>query len=212
VADDGSPPASVEFGRVLAEERLGRPLHEAIEAMCQRVGSEDLDYVATAINVQSQAGGSLATLFDTLSETVRERQRHARKVRALTSMGRMSATILVCLPFALAALMTFVNPGYMKPFYTTSTGQTLIVICLISMSTGPLLLKKIVRVKYGHGATADNWNRLSGALRLPADTRENGHRAGAGASPEERARARRRSSVAGRGVTAVARSHPLRAV
>ncbi len=148
VADDGSPPASVEFGRVLAEERLGRPLHEAIEAMCQRVGSEDLDYVATAINVQSQAGGSLATLFDTLSETVRERQRHARKVRALTSMGRMSAIILVCLPFALAALMTLVNPGYMKPFYTTSTGQTLIVICLISMSIGSLLLKKIVTVRY----------------------------------------------------------------
>ena len=63
--------------------------------MCERIGSADLDYVATAINVQSQAGGSLASLFDTLSETVRERQRHARKVRALTSMGRMSAIILV---------------------------------------------------------------------------------------------------------------------
>lgn len=148
VADDGSPPASVEFGRVLGEERLGRPLHEAIEAMCQRVGSEDLDYVATAINVQSQAGGSLASLFDTLSETVRERQRHARKVRALTSMGRMSAIMLVCLPFVLAGLMTLISPGYMKPFYTTSTGQTLIVICLISMSIGGLLLKKIVTVRY----------------------------------------------------------------
>jgi tight adherence protein B len=63
-------------------------------------------------------------------------------------MGRMSATILVSLPFALAALMTFVNPAYMKPFYTTSTGQTLIVICLVSMSIGGLLLKKIVSVKY----------------------------------------------------------------
>ncbi|HEX6974501.1 MAG TPA: hypothetical protein VF147_08875, partial [Vicinamibacterales bacterium] len=90
----------------------------------------------------------LATLFDTLSETVRERQRHARKVRALTSMGRMSAIILVCLPFALAALMTLVNPAYMKPFYSTSTGQTLIVICLVSMSIGGLILKKIVSVKY----------------------------------------------------------------
>jgi tight adherence protein B len=148
VADDGSPPASAEFGRVLAEERLGRPLHEAIEAMCQRVGSEDLDYVATAINVQSQAGGSLASLFDTLSETIRERQRHARKVRALTSMGRMSAIILVSLPFGLAALMTLISPRYMKPFYTTSTGQTLIVICLISMSIGGLILKKIVSVRY----------------------------------------------------------------
>jgi tight adherence protein B len=63
-------------------------------------------------------------------------------------MGRMSAIILVCLPFGLAALMTLINPGYMKPFYATSTGQTLIVICLISMSIGGLLLKKIVSVKY----------------------------------------------------------------
>ena len=53
-----------------ARRRLGRPLSEAMGAMCERVGSSDLDYVATAIDVQAQAGGSLASLFDTLSETV----------------------------------------------------------------------------------------------------------------------------------------------
>ena len=95
IAEDGSTPASEEFARVLGEERLGLPLDEAIDAMCKRIGSPDLEYVATAINVQSQTGGSLAGLFDTLSETVRERQRHARKVRALTAMGRMSAIVLV---------------------------------------------------------------------------------------------------------------------
>ena len=63
--------------------------------MCERIGSPDLEYVATAVSVQSQTGGSLAGLFDTLSETVRERQRHARKVKALTSLGRMSAIVLV---------------------------------------------------------------------------------------------------------------------
>jgi tight adherence protein B len=148
VADDGSPPASEELVRVLGEERLGRPLDEAINAMCKRIGSEDMEYVATAINVQSQAGGSLATLFDTLSETVRERQRHTRKVRALTSMGRMSATILICLPFGLAALMTLISPKYMSPFIETSTGHVLIIFCLGSMTIGALLLKRIVNVRY----------------------------------------------------------------
>jgi tight adherence protein B len=148
VADDGSPPASEELTRVLGEERLGRPLDEAITAMCERIGSEDLEYVATAIKVQSQAGGSLATLFDTLSETVRERQRHARKVRALTSMGRMSATVLIALPFGLAALMTLISPAYMAPFYKTSTGHILIGFCLVSMTLGALLLKRIVNVRY----------------------------------------------------------------
>src|SRR5207253_6212594 len=132
VAEESSPPASQEFRRVLGGEGLGRPLDEAINAMCERIGSDDLEYVATAVNVQSQAGGSLATLFDTLSETVRERQRHARKVRALTSMGRMSAAVLTALPFGLAALMTLISPSYMAPFYKTSTGHILIGFCLVS--------------------------------------------------------------------------------
>jgi tight adherence protein B len=148
VADDGSPPASEEFTRVLGEERLGRPLDQAIAAMCERIESPDLDYVATAINVQSQAGGSLATLFDTLSDTVRERQRHARKVRALTSMGRMSATILICLPIGLTGLMTLISPKYMAPLFTKSAGHVMIGLCLASMTLGALFLKKIVNVRY----------------------------------------------------------------
>jgi tight adherence protein B len=134
--------------RVLGEERLGRPLDAAIAAMCERIGSDDMEYVATAINVQSQAGGSLATLFDTLSETVRERQRHARKVRALTSMGRMSAMILICLPFGLVALMTLISPKYMSPFFTTSTGHVLIGYCLVSMTIGALVLKRVTNVRF----------------------------------------------------------------
>jgi tight adherence protein B len=148
IADDGSPPASAEFTRVLGEERLGRPLAEAINAMCGRVQSPDLDYVAVAINVHSQTGGSLAALFDTLSETVRERQRHARRVRALTSMGRMSATVLVCLPFGLAGLMTLIDPSYMAPLFKTAGGHILIGVCVSSMTLGGLVLKRIVNVRY----------------------------------------------------------------
>ena len=147
IADESSPPASGEFARVLAEERLGRPLHEAIVAMCERIGSPDLEYVATAISVQSQAGGSLATTFDTMSETVRERQRHARKVRALTSMGRMSAAVLMVMPIGLAFLLTLISPSYMGPLWSTSAGHFLIVFSLISMTIGALALKRIVTVR-----------------------------------------------------------------
>jgi tight adherence protein B len=148
IADDSAAPASEEFGRVLGEERLGRPLDEALAAMCERIGSPDLEYVATAVNVQSQTGGSLAGLFDTLSETVRERQRHARKVKALTSLGRMSAIVLVAMPIGLAGLMTLISPQYMTPFFTTSGGHVLIGICLTSMAIGALFLKQIVSVKF----------------------------------------------------------------
>jgi tight adherence protein B len=148
IADDSAAPASEEFARVLGEERLGRPLDQAIAAMCERIGSHDLEYVATAVNVQSQTGGSLAGLFDTLSETVRERQRHARKVKALTSLGRISAIVLVGMPIALGALMTLISPQYMLPLFTTSTGHVLIGVCLTSMAIGALFLRQIVSVKF----------------------------------------------------------------
>lgn len=148
IADDGASPSAEEFAQVLGEERLGRPLNEAIAAMCERIGSPDLEYVATAVDVQSQTGGSLAGLFDTLSETVRERQRHARKVKALTALGRMSASVLVGLPIALAALMTLISSDYMAPLYTTHNGHVLIAVCLTSMGIGALLLKRVVSVRY----------------------------------------------------------------
>ena len=148
IADDGASPSSDEFAQVLGEERLGRPLDEAIAAMCERIGSPDLEYVATAVRVQSQTGGSLASLFDTLSETVRERQRHARKVKALTCLGRMSAIMLVSLPVALGGLITLLSPAYMAPLYTTSGGQMLMVACAMSMAIGSLLLKRIVSVRF----------------------------------------------------------------
>jgi Flp pilus assembly protein TadB len=44
--------------------------------------------------------------------------------------------------------MTLVSPSYMKPFFTTSTGHSLIVFCLVSMTIGAFLLKRIVTVRY----------------------------------------------------------------
>jgi Flp pilus assembly protein TadB len=44
--------------------------------------------------------------------------------------------------------MTLINPGYMAPFYKTSTGQFLMGFCITSMAIGGLLLRKIVNVRY----------------------------------------------------------------
>lgn len=147
VADEGAPPASMELRRVLAEARLGRPLDEAFIAMCERLGWDDLMYVATAVQVQSQVGGSLAGVFTTVANTVRQRQQHRRRIRALTATGRSGATVLTVLPFAFAALITAINPNYMLPFFRSHSGHLLIVLCVISLSIGTFLLHRIVTVK-----------------------------------------------------------------
>jgi tight adherence protein B len=144
VVDEGLPPASEEFKRVLAEVRLGRAMEDALREMSERVGSKNLDFVISAVSIQSQVGGSLAGLFDMVAEAVRQRQQFARKIRGLTAMGRASAYVLVGLPFMIAFAITLLNREYMDPLYHTSTGHTLIAVGLVMMAFGSLILRKIV--------------------------------------------------------------------
>jgi tight adherence protein B len=147
IVDEGVEPAGKEFKRVLTETRLGRPLDDALTDMSERVGSDNLSFIVTAVAVQSQVGGSLASLFDMVADTVRNRQQFARKIKALTAMGRMSAYVLVGLPFFLCGALTLLNPGYMAPLFQTSSGHKMIVVSLVMMGIGSLLLKKIVSFK-----------------------------------------------------------------
>jgi tight adherence protein B len=147
VVDEGAEPASKEFKRALAETQLGRPLDQALGEMSERIGSKDLDFVITAVTVQSQVGGSLAGLFDMVAEAVRQRQQFSRKIKGLTAMGRAAAYVLVGLPFALAGLLTVINSEYMSPLYHSSTGHMLIAATIGMIAVGSLMLKKIVSFK-----------------------------------------------------------------
>jgi tight adherence protein B len=147
IVDEGNPPASKEFNRVLAEARLGRPLNDALGDMSERLGSKNFDFVITAVSIQQQVGGSLAGLIDMVADTVRQRQQFVRKIKGLTAMGRAGAYVLVGLPFFIAAIITIINPTYMDPLYNTPTGHKLIYTGLGMMAFGTAVLKKIVSFK-----------------------------------------------------------------
>jgi tight adherence protein B len=147
VVEEGRPPASEEFKRVLTEMQLGRPMDEALKDAAERTGSTNFEFVITAVTIQRQVGGSLAGLFDMVADTVRGRQQFARKVKGLTAMGRASAYVLVGLPFFLAAALTVINSEYMSPLFTESTGHMLIGIALVMMTIGSAILRKIVSFK-----------------------------------------------------------------
>jgi tight adherence protein B len=147
VVDEASPPASDELKRVLTETGLGRPMDDALIEMSERVGSENFEFAITAVTIQRQVGGSLATLFDMVSDTVRNRQQFARKVRSLTAMGRMSAYTLVAIPFFIAGMIWLTDKSYMDPLFSTHLGHVLMFVGLTMMTIGSLILKKIVAFK-----------------------------------------------------------------
>jgi tight adherence protein B len=147
IVDEGYEPAGKELKRVLTETQLGRPMEHALADSAERVGSKNYSFIVTAVTVQMQVGGSLASIFDMVADTVRSRQQFAKKVRALTAMGRASSYVLLAVPFGLAAVLTAINADYMSSLYNTSTGHMLMGIGLASMTIGALILRKIVAFK-----------------------------------------------------------------
>lgn len=147
VAHDMPDPVGRELRRALAETRAGRPVDEALATVYERVPSRDLQYVLTAIAVQRQVGGSLAGLFETVNETVRHRQQFARKVRALTATGRMSAHALIALPIGMAVLLSLINHHYLVPLFQSHVGRLLLVLGACSMLVGALVVRRIVSFK-----------------------------------------------------------------
>jgi tight adherence protein B len=147
VVDEGVDPAAKEFKRVLNETRLGRPMDDALADMSERVGSDNFEFVMSAVTIQRQVGGSLAGLFDMVADTVRQRQQFRRKIRGLTAMGRMSAYVLFGLPFLVGLAIYAINREYMQPLLTTSTGHKLLILMFVMMGIGGAMLKKIVSFK-----------------------------------------------------------------
>jgi tight adherence protein B len=147
IVDEGQEPASEEFARVLSETRLGRPMEDALTAMAERIDSEDLRFVLMSVTIQRQVGGSLADFFQTVSDTVRERQHFRRKVRALTATGRASALVLILLPVVTALLIAIVGEGYLVPLFTTQAGQVMVTVTVIMMAVGVLIIRRIVDIR-----------------------------------------------------------------
>jgi tight adherence protein B len=146
VAKEIGEPGSQEFGRVVAEVRLGRNVDEALNAMAERVGSDDFKWAVLGVNVQREVGGNLAEVLDTVADTVRERDAVRRQIRVLSAEGRLSIGILASLPFFVTLYIAKVNPGYMNLLFSTRVGQVMVATAACLEAVGIFWMKKIVNI------------------------------------------------------------------
>lgn len=141
-------PMGREVQLVVNEVNLGNTLESALDNMQRRVASPDFELVVTAVLIQRQVGGDLAQILDTIGETIQERIRMRREVMTLTAQGRLSGIILAVLPFAMAGILTFIKPDYLKPLLEDDLGRMIIAISVISELIGIFFIKKITDVHY----------------------------------------------------------------
>jgi tight adherence protein B len=147
VAEDGQPPASDEFRRTTAEVRLGATIDEALRQMAQRLGVIDFDWVVMAIEIQREVGGDLAEVLEAIAQTIRERERLRRHIKALTAEGRLSGWILGGLPFFMAGMLLLINPDYLAALFESGFGLVMIAGASVLMVIGAFWMRKIIRIE-----------------------------------------------------------------
>jgi tight adherence protein B len=154
VTREARPPISEEFERVVREMQLGVALHPALNNLVRRVNSEDLELMVTAIQIQSQVGGNLATVLDAIAHTIRERIRIHGEIQTLTAMQRYSGYVITGLPIGLGAILFLISPNYIsvmleKPpeLFGLPMGVVFFIVGLISMGIGYFFIRRIVDIK-----------------------------------------------------------------
>ena len=145
MCEESAPPMSEEFGRLVAETRLGDNVTEALARMAMRLQIRDLDMVVQAIRIQQTVGGRLADLFHTLADVIRARDEVKREVQILTAEGRMSAYVLAGLVPFLFLMMQLINPVYIAPLYS-GTGLIVLFSCGMSVVIGLTVILRMVKI------------------------------------------------------------------
>lgn len=149
VAREAPQPVSAEFDRVVREVGLGLSPEEALANLVERMQSEDLELLVTAINVQREVGGNLVEVLDTIANTIRDRVKLIGEVKVLTAQQQYSGYIIALLPVVLALLLGVINPSYMLGVFqeTTWCGWTMVGCSGIMIFSGFLAIRSIVNIK-----------------------------------------------------------------
>jgi tight adherence protein B len=147
VSTEIAEPMGRELRRVVTESRLGRSLEEALEAVAERMDSDDFSWAVMAIKIQREVGGNLAELLLTVANTMTERERLRRDVSTLTAEGRMSAIIIGLLPPGLAVVMWIMNPSYISELFQPGLGYALLATAVVMMGIGFAWMKKTITIE-----------------------------------------------------------------
>jgi len=146
VSKDSQAPLQQEFGLFVKEAKLGVPIDEALNNMSRRVGSDDLELVATATTISRQLGGNMAEMYETLSATIRERFRLEGKIDSLTAQGKLQGWIVSAMPLVLGVVINIMRPDLMGPMMDHLFGWVLVFAIMVMELIGVLLIRRITNI------------------------------------------------------------------
>lgn len=145
VGREMADPVGIEFRRISDSVRFGQTIEDAMWETASRLNTPEFRFFVISLAVQRETGGNLAETLSKLSEILRRRRQMRLKIRAMSSEARASAMILGALPFILLGAIYLINPGYESMLFTDPRGRIALFAGLGIMTTGILIMRKMVR-------------------------------------------------------------------
>lgn len=140
-------PLGLEFRKLAEEQRLGLGWGQALAHLSDRVPILEVRMFVAAVMVQTRTGGRLTEVLERLSETIRESAALRGEVRSLSAQGRLTGTILTCLPIFIALTMMVTNPNYIGLLFSDPRGNHLVWAAGACLVAGHFVIGRIVDIK-----------------------------------------------------------------
>ena len=144
VANEMPDPIGSEFGIAFDEMNYGLELEDALKNLGRRSGSDEMNMFITAVLIQRSTGGNLADVLNRIATVMRSRAGVMRDVAILSAEMRMSANVLISLPFIVAMVISILNPTYLTVLVDNTAGQIVIFMQLILMFIGYLIMRRMI--------------------------------------------------------------------
>ncbi len=145
--DEFQDPIGVEFEKTIDEINFAGDAPNALKNLAQRVDCPDLKFFVTAVLVQRETGGNLAEIIDNLSRLIRKRFELQGRIRALAAEGKLSAMVLLGLPFLIGAALSILNPQYVGLLLTDPIGQGMVGFAGVMMIIGTVVMIKMIKIR-----------------------------------------------------------------
>jgi tight adherence protein B len=148
VAADAPEPLKGEFLAIIETQAIGMPLGEACARLFERMPLPEANFFGIVVAIQQKSGGNLSEALGNLSKVLRDRKKMRDKIQAMSMEAKASAGIIGSLPPAVMFLVWLSTPDYIALLWTHRTGQLMLVACLLWMTCGILVMKKMINFDF----------------------------------------------------------------
>ena len=147
VASDTPGPLGATFAQSAHVLEMGGSAERALEGLREGAHASELAFVAVALDVQHQSGGAMRQVLDAAADTVKGELALRRSLRVQTAQAKLSARVVVIMPFILVAAFSLASPDFLMPFFSSPFGYALLAAAIIMQVAGVVLVRRALAVE-----------------------------------------------------------------